>query len=38
VKMGVKRYAPSGIPENLYEVEGLSVGHLVETIRRELKG
>ncbi len=38
VKMGVRRYAPSDVPENLYKVEGLSVDHLVETIREVLKG
>ena len=36
-KMGVKRYAPSGVPEELYEVEGLSVKHLIDTIWEELK-
>ncbi len=36
VKMGVRRYAPSGTPEELYEVEGLGVRHLIERIKKEL--
>lgn len=36
-KMGVRRYAPSGTPEELYEVEGLSVRHLVERIKKEIE-
>lgn len=36
-KMGVKRYAPSGKPDELYEVEGLSVKHLVDTVLEVLK-
>ncbi len=37
IKMGVKRYAPSGSPEELYKVEKLSVEDLVNVVKKEIE-
>jgi len=37
-KMGVKGYAPSGAPEELYEMLGLSVQALVRAVEEEING
>ncbi len=36
VKLGVRRYAPSGRPDELYKVEGLSVDDLVRAVEEVL--
>jgi len=37
IKLGIRAYASSGTPEELYEEAGLSVGHLVETVLKGLR-
>ncbi len=36
VKLGIRAYASSGTPQDLYEEAGLSVGQLVETVLKEV--